>query len=195
MSNEQEDNTGKEETNYHNQTGHPRADTRQPPAEKIADPAKSSSTMRRNEDPFVGRKNDKLRLMQLQVKNLSLVPPPPPPSTTDAAVDPPGNRKRTMARRLNLFLQVRILLKILEKEGNIQMRSDVQLAMKECQRRNRAGDTANGSLASSIERAVRGIVGERRWRQAELCVQVVISKKVPPSQRAQKTKVGQAKSA
>jgi len=89
--------------------------------------------------------------------------------------------KHAMAVRLSLFLLVRVLLKILEREGERQVRNKVQQALRYCRRKNREGDPAFRSLSMSIMKLVRAVVGEKRWRQAEMACVVVVSKKRSPS--------------
>jgi len=82
-----------------------------------------------------------------------------------------------MAVRLSLFLLIRVLLKILDRDGDRQTRGKVQQALNYCQKKNKEGDPAFRSLAMSIQKLVRTVVGEKRWRQAEMACVVVMSKK------------------
>lgn len=90
--------------------------------------------------------------------------------------------KHDMAVRLSLFLLIRVLLKIVDREGDRQAREKVQLALQYCQKKHREGaDPAFRSLAGSIQKLVRTVAGEKRWRQAEMACVVIMSRKKAPA--------------
>jgi len=68
--------------------------------------------------------------------------------------------------RVNLFMQVHILLKYLARVDPC-LRMKVLLALKVCYRRIRCKNTKHMSLADLIEKNVREVVGEKHWEIAE----------------------------
>uniref|UniRef100_A0A7S4IFF1 Uncharacterized protein n=1 Tax=Odontella aurita TaxID=265563 RepID=A0A7S4IFF1_9STRA len=69
--------------------------------------------------------------------------------------------------RLSAFVQVRILLKILEREDR-ELRDKASRAIRFCQGKSKE-QRGGPSLAFSICTMLRLLVGDKRWQQAEQC--------------------------
>mmetsp|Transcript_941 Transcript_941/g.2180 ORF Transcript_941/g.2180 Transcript_941/m.2180 type:complete len:436 (-) Transcript_941:51-1358(-) len=89
-----------------------------------------------------------------------------------------ATRKRKRADTpLNVFVNVRILLQILDREDR-KLKLQAVHAVQYCSERHKAGDPDFGVLSTSIDRMLRVIVGERRWKLAEDCQRKLVAKKV-----------------
>lgn len=77
-------------------------------------------------------------------------------------------RKKKADNSLNLFLNVRVLLQLLEREDPKLKMQAVQ-AVQYCSKRHKTGDPDFAVLSKSIDKMLRMIVGEKRWKLAEDC--------------------------
>ena len=77
-------------------------------------------------------------------------------------------KKKKVDNSLNLFLNVRVLLQLLEREDPKLKMQAVQ-AVQYCSKRHKAGDPDFAVLSKSIDKMLRMIVGEKRWKLAEDC--------------------------
>ena len=77
-------------------------------------------------------------------------------------------KKKKDGGSLNLFLNVRVLLQLLEREDRKLKMQAVQ-AVQYCSKRHKAGDPDFAVLSRSIDRMLRVIVGEKLWKLAEDC--------------------------
>lgn len=77
-------------------------------------------------------------------------------------------KKKKVDNSLNLLLNVRVLLQLLEREDPKLKMQAVQ-AVQYCSKRHKAGDPDFAVLSKSIDKMLRMIVGEKRWKLAEDC--------------------------
>ena len=88
---------------------------------------------------------------------------------------------------LNLLMNVRVLLEILEREDPKLKLQAVQ-AMQYCSKRHKAGDPDFKVLSKSIDKMLKMIVGERRWKLAEDCQRRLAENQVVPKEAEGETK-------
>ncbi len=75
--------------------------------------------------------------------------------------------RRPVSEREAFFFFVRVLLKCIELDGGPQLKLRANAVIKECTRRNRAGDSRFFPLKDSIEFHLRRTVGELHWARAK----------------------------
>uniref|UniRef100_A0A7S2E300 Uncharacterized protein n=1 Tax=Helicotheca tamesis TaxID=374047 RepID=A0A7S2E300_9STRA len=73
-----------------------------------------------------------------------------------------------IAKKLNLFFFVRVLLKYLDQKDP-QLRVEAQKVVKFCGQKKKMGDPQYKYLDRSIETALRLTVGEKHWNCAKAC--------------------------
>mmetsp|Transcript_18902 Transcript_18902/g.26009 ORF Transcript_18902/g.26009 Transcript_18902/m.26009 type:complete len:149 (-) Transcript_18902:55-501(-) len=88
-----------------------------------------------------------------------------------------------LARKLNLFFFVRVLLKYLE-HVDPQLRDEAEQIVKYCAQEKREGNPLFEFLDYSIQTALRLTVGERHWSRAKDCyMQLVRSRNICTEKR------------
>jgi hypothetical protein len=88
-----------------------------------------------------------------------------------------ARRRKRADKPLNVFVNVRILLQVLDREDR-KLKLQAVHAVQYCSKRHKAGDPDFDVLSTSIDRMLRMIVGERRWKLAEDCQRKLVVKKV-----------------
>eukprot|EP00568_Trieres_chinensis_P012037 CAMPEP_0183296114 /NCGR_PEP_ID=MMETSP0160_2-20130417/3812_1 /TAXON_ID=2839 ORGANISM="Odontella Sinensis, Strain Grunow 1884" /NCGR_SAMPLE_ID=MMETSP0160_2 /ASSEMBLY_ACC=CAM_ASM_000250 /LENGTH=159 /DNA_ID=CAMNT_0025457693 /DNA_START=121 /DNA_END=600 /DNA_ORIENTATION=+ len=74
-------------------------------------------------------------------------------------------RRRLITQRLHAFVHIRILLKMTEREDR-DLYTKANRAVRFVSQKHRSGSHEFRSLATSICKVLRHIVGEKRWREA-----------------------------
>lgn len=75
--------------------------------------------------------------------------------------------KRKLNQRQEFFVLVKILLKVLKDNQDMDRLVRAKAIIAECTHRNRTGDTAFTNLQGSVESRLRRTVGEVYWTQAK----------------------------
>lgn len=104
--------------------------------------------------------------------------------------DPP--KSVTRIERENFLIFIKILFKVLDEVPPIKARA--QRVVMECRRRSQQGDPNFVPLMDGVERHLRGLVGETRWRRSHLLLHhYIVTQKgrpaVSPTNRQQPTAI------
>jgi hypothetical protein len=86
-------------------------------------------------------------------------------------------RSPVVQERENFLLFLKILFKLLEEAQEPEVKSKAQRIVMDCKRRNQQGDPNFTPLMDALERLLRGVVGEQKWRRAHLFLSHYIEKK------------------
>lgn len=89
---------------------------------------------------------------------------PPRPSFPNRPV---VSRRRNLSERELFFVFVKILFRVLEKTGNMQLRAQAKAIVQECTKVHRMGLMGNISLQELVETRLRRTVGELYWSRSK----------------------------
>lgn len=74
----------------------------------------------------------------------------------------------TRAQRTRFLVFMKILFKVLEQANDYELRNQAKSIVAECTRRNRLGDPGFVPLIGAVDKRLRRLVGESRWKRASI---------------------------